>query len=223
MNIAVLMGIILLNVGISIWNCHACGKAWKDVHAIGSWFDKLLIWSGVIQSAIGFSLPLLLGLTWVTTGVMANLKEPMLTPAEVTQIWEYVSSLWYVIIILPVLGTGLTITMYSIAHAMHARDFASMAIAGYNVVATANNVMHAVHDIGGALGNVGELFQDALTDSGGDAKGKIALIVILLVALSIIGGFSLAFGLVRYFASREESAIEEYAKQVPSSGQPAHA
>ena len=210
MDMLLFVGLLLLNVIIAVWNCYAVGVAWKDTMALGGWFDKLLLWSGIIQSGVGFSMPILLGLTYLATAYLTAGQEPTLTPEEGAALFQSIFSLWYVAIILPILGSGLAIWAHSLRVAYQRRDFASIATAGWNSYAQIHNTVSAVRHLGGALGNVGELFSDAL-DSKGDSKGKVAILAILLVLLSLVGGFSITFALVRYFARTSQSRIEEYA------------
>ncbi len=210
MDALILFAVLLLNVLISVWNCYAVGSAWKDTMAMGGWFNKTVLWSAVIQSGVGFSMPILLVLAYASSVFLTSGAEPMLTPEEAKEMMQAIFSLWYVAVIFPILGSGLAIWAHSLREAYRRRDFASIATAGWNSFAQIHNTVSAVNNIGGALGNVGELFGKALSGKG-DGKGKVAILVILLVVISIVAGFMIAFGLVRYFANRAESRIEEFA------------
>lgn len=203
-------GILVLNVLISIWNCYAVGSAWKDTMAMGGWFNKTLLWSGLIQSGVGFSMPILIVLSWGSVSFLASGAEPSITPEEGKQVLQAISSLWYIAVIFPILGSGLAIWAHSLRMAYQRRDFASIASAGWNTFAQIHNTVSAVNNLGGALGNVGEFFGEALSGKG-DARGKLAIIAILLVVVSLVAGFMIAFGLVRYFANATESRLEQYA------------
>jgi formate/nitrite transporter FocA (FNT family) len=210
MDALILFAVLLLNVLISVWNCYAVGSAWKDTMAMGGWFNKTVLWSAVIQSGVGFSMPILLVLAYGSSVFLTSGAEPMLTPEEAKEMMQAIFSLWYVAVIFPILGSGLAIWAHSLREAYRRRDFASIATAGWNSFAQIHNTVSAVNNIGGALGNMGELFGKAL-EGKGDGKGKVAILVILLVVISIVAGFMIAFGLVRYFANRAESRIEEFA------------
>jgi hypothetical protein len=200
--------ILALNVLIGVWNCYAVGSAWKDTMALGGWFNKLVLWSAVVQSGVGFSMPILLGLAYLTTSYLTTGEKPSITPEEAAAFMQGIFSMWYVAVILPILGSGLAIWAHSLRMAYQRRDFASIATAGWNTFAQIHNTVSAVNNLGGALGNVGELFKIANKGSG---KNKLFLIAIALVVTSLVGGFLIAFGLVRYFARMTESRIEEYA------------
>lgn len=212
MDMLLLLGILTLNVVISVWNCYAVGTAWKDVMVLGSWFHKTLLWSAIIQSGVGFSMPILLGLSLGSIALLTG-ENGELTPAEATEMIEAIFSLWYVAVILPVLGSGLIIWAHSVRAAYKRRDFPSIANAGWNSFAQIHNIVSAVNNLGGALGNVGKFFGTALSGKG-DNKGKAGILVILLVILALVLGFMIAFGLVRYFANNTKSRIEEYGNTI---------
>lgn len=211
MDTLIMIALLALNVLISIWNCYAVGSAWKDTIAMGGWFNKAVLWSAVIQSGIGFSMPILIVLAYVAQAILTGGAEPTLTPEEGRQLMQSIFSLWYVAVIFPILGSGLAIWAHSLREAYRRRDFASIATAGWNTFAQIHNTVSAVNNLGGALKNVGELFSKALGGKG-DAKGKVAILAILLVIISLVAGFMIAFGLVRYFANKTQSRLEEYAK-----------
>jgi len=212
MEILLLLAILVVNVLISIWNCYAVGSVWKDTMAFGGGFEKTLLWSGVIQSGVGFSMPILIGLAYLVVTFATTGAEPALTPAEGQQLMEWIFSLWYVAIIFPVLGSGFVIWFHSIKVAYQRRDFASIATAGWNSFAQIHNTVSAVRNLGGALGNVGELFK-AAGSSKGDGKGKAAILAIILVIIALMSGFMIAFALIRHFASRSDSRIEQYGRE----------
>ena len=46
MEMLILVIVLIINVAISIWNCYATGRAWRDVMALGSTWQKFILWSG---------------------------------------------------------------------------------------------------------------------------------------------------------------------------------
>ncbi|HRY36270.1 MAG TPA: hypothetical protein P5230_00105 [Candidatus Magasanikbacteria bacterium] len=199
---------------ISVWNCYAVGIAWKDTMAFGGWFNKTLLWSGVIQSGVGFSMPIMLILGFGASFFLSSGENPMFTLEEADQILQGMFSLWYVLVIFPVLGSGLAIWAHSLREAYRRRDFGSIAVAGYNSFAQIHNMVSAANNLGGAFGNVGELFGKALDSKGGKGKDKLFILLIILVIVAIIAGFMIAFALVRHYASNTDSRIEEYGDQI---------
>lgn len=208
----ILVAVLTLNVLISIWNCYAVGSAWKDTMAMGGWFNKIVLKSAVIQSGVGFSMPILIILAFIAQVFLTSGEEPALTPEEGREMMEFIFSLWYVAVIIPILGSGLAIWAHSLRVAYRRRDFGSIATAGWNSFAQIHNTISAIDNLGGALGNVGELFSKGLSGDSG-VKTKTLILGLLLVLVSLVAGFMIAFGLVRYFANRTQSRLEEYAQQ----------
>ena len=182
--------------------------------AVGGWFDKIILYSAVIQSGVGFSMPILIGLAYIAVTILTGGSEPTLTPEEGAEMMQAIFSLWYVAVIFPILGSGLAIWAHSLRMAYQRRAFASFAVAGWNTYAQVSNTISAFNHIGGALGNIGEFFVTALSSKGGDGKGKVAILVILLVIISLVAGFMIAFGLVRYFSRNAESRLEQYGRSM---------
>ncbi len=212
MSSLILFGIIVLNVLISIANCYTVGVAWKDTMTLGSKFNRLVLWSAIIQSGVGFSMPILIGLTWGSTQLLTMSDDPTLTTVQARQFMEWVFNLWYIAVIFPVLGTGFIIWAYSLREAYRQRDFASIATSGWNTFAQIHNSISAIENVGGAFGSVSDLFRSALDDVD-DWKGAVAIGAILVALISLVGGFMIAFYLVRHFAKTSESRIEAYGNE----------
>lgn len=210
MEMLLFFGIVFINILISVWNCYAVGHTWKDVMAMGSGFEKMLLWSGAIQSGIGFSMPLLIALAFGASKLLtipdAETGVPILTSEEANILLQGTFSLWYIPAIVLVIGTGIIIWAHSAREAYKRRDFASIAVFGWNSFAQISNMLSAVNNLGGAIGNVGTLFKES--------KGNLWFVGGAIVLLSLVGGFSLAFFLIRYFANTSTSRIEEYADSI---------
>lgn len=204
--------VMFLNVGISTWNCYAIGMCWKDVMALGSGFEKLLVWSAVIQSTVGFSLPVLLLLTKIAFWSMTFAQEPMFSAEESEIIMKGIFSFWWLLVIFPVLGSGLAIWAHSVREAYLRRDFKSIAIAGWNTFAEVTNAISAFRNMGGALGDVSEFF--SLVKEADGVKGKVIAFFFVLVIISLVAGYMIAIGLVKYFAEKSESRMEQYARHL---------
>lgn len=208
---AVILFLVLgLNILISIWNCYAVGTAWKDTMAFGTKFDKVILWSGIIQSGVGFSMPILIVLAYGSIAYFTSGEQPQLTPEEAKQMIQWIFSLWYLAVIFPILGSGLAIWAHSLRIAFKNRDFASIATAGWNTFAQIHNTISAINNIGGAFSDVKSLF-NSLSDSKGDSNSNKGIFVFFLVIFALVAGFMIAFSLVRYFANKTHSRIEEYA------------
>lgn len=168
----------------------------------------------MIQSGVGFSMPILLGLTWGAVQFLTAGSEPTITPAEGKELWEAVTNLWYLMVIFPILGSGLAIWAHSLRLAYQQRDFTSLAAAGWNTYAQVSNTISAFDNVGGAFGNVSEFFGDVFSGDD-DAKSKLGIVALLIVAIALVGGFLIAFGLVRHFARTSQSRLEAYAETLP--------
>src|SRR5579883_2125766 len=62
--IALMILITALNIGISWLNASVCGRSWEESKACGG-IVRLVVWCTAIQSAIGFSSVLVLALVYV--------------------------------------------------------------------------------------------------------------------------------------------------------------
>jgi hypothetical protein len=201
-----LLIILALNFAISWWNARTCGRAWVESKAVGGGI-RVLVWCGAIQSAIGFSSVFLFPLIFI-----ANALFPDYFTADDL---NGALSLWYVTIIFPALGTGLIITIESWIAAYRKHSLANLGVAAYNTFAQIHNTMGAINSLGPAFQAVGKMFTSVLT-SRGDAKGKVAIIgvmiAVLVVALALTAGSILTAVL-----------IHRYAGTVPLPRQPAQA
>ena len=105
----------------------------------------------------------------------------------ITPEWgEVMFKLGYLIIILPVLGSGFGIWAHSIAQAYRSRTFGNVAVAGWNTFAQAHNTWQAARHAPGFLEDVLEAFSGKGKRSSKD--GAAAILVILLVILAVAGG-----------------------------------
>lgn len=211
MELILFVGILAINTFISWANCRTVGLAWKDVMAGGSWFEKALLWCGAIQSSIGFSMLFMLPLGFGGLWYMGSGAEPMITQEQAHELLKGMFSLWYILIIFPLLGSGLMIWVHSVRVAIQTRRWQDMAVAGWNTFAQISNTVSAVNNLGGAWGDVGKLFS-ALTSSK-DGNGKAAGLVIALVILALLGGIMLTFALIRHYASKSTSVLLEKARE----------
>lgn len=178
---------LLLNLGISWLNCWAVGGMWAETKATGG-FPRLLAWCGAVQAAVGFSSVLLYGLGYVlhATGYMPD------------SAFKAAMQLWYVLVVVPAIGTGLFILIESWIIAFRTRSILDMASAAYNTFAMAHNIYGATKNMGSALSGVGDFFS---TDGDGEGGG-VVLLVVALVAASLLGGVILTAVLIRRYAGR---------------------
>lgn len=177
MDILWLLVICAINGGISYWNARVVGQCWNDRPAMGL-LMRLVLYSAAVQSAIGFSSVLLVGLVF--------LSGTLLDPVDHALLVKHMMNFWYVLVIIPVLTTGLVITIHSWVVLLRERSWMNLAITSWNTFAQIKNMYDAAHTLGPALDGVGDLVSSAL--SGGDGNSKVARLAIVLVILSLIGG-----------------------------------
>lgn len=180
--------VIAWNTFISFMNARVVGLMWNERHVHGT-FITVVLWSALVQSAIGFSMPLLML-------ELAVYKAFVPTTAKFDQA---AMSLWYLAIIVPVLGTGLIITVHSWIEMFREKSFVNMATTAYNTVAMAHNLYSASSGIGTAFSKVGEFFN---SKDDRDSKGLAALALVALVVLAIVGGALITYGIFGHYRKR---------------------
>jgi hypothetical protein len=177
----IFIGLLLINLGISFWNAKVCGESWVESKAIGG-FIRILIWCGAIQSAIGFSMILIVIILFTGQSYF---------PPEVMKL---AISMWYLTIIFPCLSTGFIIMIYSWVAAFKQRDFASMGTAAWNTFAMAHNTYGAISGIGDAFKSIVE----AISDTDGD--GKAVILALLIAIIALFGGVVITAMIIKHYA-----------------------
>lgn len=186
--------ILALNFAVSWWNARACGRAWVESKAVGG-MVRFLVWCGAVQSAIGFSSVFLFPLVF-----MANAAFPQYFTDEYV---KAAVNLWYITVIFPALGSGLTITIESWIAAYRDHSLMNIGRAAYNTLAQAHNTINAIESVGPAFRAVADVFSSALSGRG-SAKDKAAtiglLIAMLLVVTALAAGIILTATLIHRYA-----------------------
>jgi hypothetical protein len=185
LNTLLLVGLILLTIGISYWNARVCGKVWDEVKALGGWM-RLVVWSGAVQSAVGFSAVLMLMLSGIAIAAGCLPKEYA----------KQMSGLWYVLVIIPALMSGWVIMIHSWIELWRERSLTNLAITSWNTFANLKNTYDAFQNMGGALDGAGSLFKDLDLDID-DPKAALALLAIGLVLASVLGGVLLTYWIIK--------------------------
>lgn len=200
----------VLNFVISWFNAWSCGTTWDGAYAKGG-AAYFMNWMGAIMSASGFTWCYLVVLGFLAAVTPASL---FITPEEgqvVTGMLldaaslEAFFQLGYLVIILPILGSGLAITVQTwrgLARRRAQRQAGAFdyAITGWNTYAQVHNTYSALRHIPSAFDGVGSFF------SGKDSKDGKGLIVILLVVLAVGGGILTTFSIIQ---SRRRAVILE--------------
>lgn len=185
MELLLIVGLVALNCGISWWNCKVVGGIWVEARKMGG-FMRVLAWCGAVQAAVGFSSALIILLAF---GALAFGYLPP----------EYANgaiSLWYLLIIVPAIGTGLIITVHSLITAWRERNIANMGVAAWNTFASGLNLYNASSGIPDAWEAVSDLF------SSKDKDDSKAALLILIVVAAIAGGVLITMGLIKHYAAQ---------------------
>lgn len=182
--------LLVLNLGISWWNARVAGLSWIESRMLGGW-PRFMTWCVAIQSACGFTM------IWaVALGALA-MKLDMLPPDAM----KFYGSLIYLMLIVPMLGSGLAITIHG--WMIWWRDKSMLGLAGnaWNTYATIHNTAQAVQGTGPALKAVGEGLGSLLggkNDSDG-MKAKAIMLAIVLAALAICLGIFMTYAIIRHY------------------------
>lgn len=197
MNELVLLFFLVLNFGISWWNAWSAGRFWTEVKITGG-FPRLLVWSAVVMSAVGFTW---VYLTILTVGAVAFEK---LTVEQA----EVMFNLGYLILIPALLTSGTVIWVHSLIVAWRRRRFGDVAVAAYNTVAHLRNTWQAARHAPGAFESVVKFFFGGKRKSSKDSAA--AMLIIFLIVLALSAGTLTTATIVR-------KADRDYALDVTSS------
>ena len=208
MDILFLILMLGINGLISWWNCRVVGQAWVEVNQLGGFWMKAVVWSGAFQAVVGFSMLYLFALVGLGN-VVAQFFES--GPAIISQVNNIAMSTWYLLIIIPALGTGYILTVHAWIAFARERTLMNAAGAGWNTFASIYNTYHAIDGISSSAGVLGEAISGAL-DSDTDAKAKVLILGIILAIGSLIGGyFTARYLILKYSATLPLPQQHEYA------------
>lgn len=175
----------ILNFAISCFNAWAVGRSWTESKHVGGW-PHFMNWMGAIMAASGFTwcFLVLIGLGVHATGYLPE---------------EYLKGFYelgYVVIVVPVLGSGLAITIDAWAYYWKRRTFGSGAVATYDTFAQVYNTYQAAQALPGIFEHLGGLFSFG-DDDDDDVKVKLVVMMVVLVVLSAAAGIFLTALIVR--------------------------
>jgi hypothetical protein len=134
---------------ISTINALTVGSVWRFKGKLSGWM-QFIVWSGRIMAVIGFFMVILIVVVWVMYQfslfeILAQaLFNVELTHAAVGLLMESIFNLSYLLIIFPVIGLGLGITVHSWITAFREKSLLSGGLALYNTGATVYNIVNAV-------------------------------------------------------------------------------
>ena len=175
--------LLALNGGISWWNAKGCGEMWIEANTFGG-SAKLLVWSGAVQSALGFSMMF---------AVVAAL-------AIGGDVGKTIMALWYVLAIVPMIGTGLIITVASWRRAYLSGRPGDAGVAIYNTIADAHNLSNAASGLDTAFQQIGSFFAGSLDADDIDPRNLIVKILVwLVVLLALVLGAGLTWIIIVHY------------------------
>lgn len=195
----------VINFGISWLNAWGCGSSWDATKAKGG-LAHFMNWMGAIMSASGF--------TWCYLVVLGCLgavlpQAWLITPEEGQVVTGYMlegealkafCDLGYLVIIFPILGSGLAITTHTwweIAKGRRART-GDYLVAGWNTAAQVHNTYQALS----AIPDAGAGVLDFFWGSGGTAgkskdRGGAQLLVVALVLAALLAGVGTTYTILQ--------------------------
>lgn len=158
----------VINLVISYFNAYYVGKNWIDAKYIGGW-QYILLWCAGIMSACGF------------TSCYSFIIFPILHSFNIISDATYILSfkIEYLMIIFPILGSGIMIWLNSIIVAFKERTFGSIGTAAWNSYAMFHNSSSAITTIPNFINDI---LDDSSDSEGGNSIGIFAFLLCLIVA-----------------------------------------
>lgn len=187
----------IINFCISWHNANVVGRSWADAMASQNTWLKMGVWSGFVMAACGF--------TWCFLTPLAMLLGAvgLLSQAYVVGAMK----LGYIVIILPIIGSGLVIWLDSVTTAWRQRDIGSVGVAAWNTYAQVHNTYSAAVNLGDFVGDVGKLF------TGGDSDNKALVLMVMAVVVALGAGLLLTWKIMNDSARKYGAGILEQNKK----------
>jgi hypothetical protein len=177
-----LIFVFVLNAVISWVNAWGCGKSWAETRANGG-LPHFMNWCGAIMSAAGFTWCYLVLLSFAGgtipfdhTVAGKTVHEPLLTVREM----DAFANLGYLVIIAPILGSGIAITIKSWRDMWRERTFGATARSAWNTFAMGENIYSATSAVPDAIDGISSFFSSDDDEGWGWVIG--------LVVLAVLGG-----------------------------------
>lgn len=166
----------ILNLVISIFNAVGCGKTWTESKYVGG-MPHFLNWCGAIMAAVGFTWCYMIPVGFIATMIPIEQDDGTTAMLLDEQGLQAFFDLGYLVIIGPLIGSGLAITVHSWGVFYRRRTFSSGAVAGYNTFAQFHNVYSAVQHVPQVWGRLGGFFK-----SSDDKNGQAAVVMLVIFA-----------------------------------------
>ena len=204
----------LFNFVVSWFNAYSVGSVWDSAKARGG-MARFMAWMGATMAASGFTWCYLIVVGLVCSVLpMSLFVEAKEGAAPVTGMLldaaslEAFFNLGYLIIIFPILGSGLAITVQAWRSLARRRAEGSArasdyAIAGWDTFAQGYNTYSAFRNVPGAFDSLGKFFGKG---SSSDKDTWRSMLVIALVIFSVGAGILTTYGIIQ---SRRRALLSE--------------
>jgi hypothetical protein len=185
-----LVFLVILNFAISYFNAWSVGRVWPETRAVGG-LSRFMAWTIATMSACGF--------TWVYSILLAfGLNAVGWLPAAYAQ---GLLEMGYLLIIVPILASGLVMTISSWAYFWRRRTLGSGVVAGWNTFAQVLNTYQAISAVPAAFSHVTRLLK------GGDKKASTLMVVAVIFAAC--GGILTTAAVIRRTAKASATRMAE--------------
>lgn len=191
----------ILNFAISCLNAWGCGMTWNETKYVGG-TAHFMNWMGAVMSASGFTWCYTILLAFAGTQINVEAADHTVQPLLTDQWVQGLLEIGYLVVIVPIIGSGIAITVNSWAAFWRRRTFGSGAVAGWNTFADVYNITHALSEVPSAFGHLGSLFEGK-----GDKRG---VLVLVLAAIALFGGILTTYTIITLTASavRNSKSLE---------------
>ncbi len=177
----------VLNLVLSALNAWGCGRSWNETKHSGG-VPHLMNWAGAVMSSSGFTWCYLVLAAFVGSLVPGEGGKPLLSPDSVSA----VLSLGYLVLFVPLIGSGVAVTIHSWAVFYRRRSLMDGVTAGYNTFATIYNVHGAVKAVPSPIDVLRGFFK-----KGSGKEGGAGALVLILVPVALLAGCLTTYSIVR--------------------------
>ncbi len=170
----------ILNFVISWFNAWGCGKSWNETRT-ASGFPHFMNWMGVIMAASGFTWCFLVIIAAVGANWQVEQADGTMAAYLTAQQLQAFCDLGYMLVIFPILGSGLAITIHAWRVAWERRTIGNMGVAAWDTFAMTYNISSAMRNVPQAGDRLANFFS-----GNNDGKGKVVLLVLLAALAGIV-------------------------------------
>jgi hypothetical protein len=173
---------------------------------LGGRFDKFSLWAGLLLSSIGFSMLIFSPMAYLL-GFLITGDAPLFAPNE------NVETIQVTFIIIEI---GIAFRAHVLRRVYESYNREDISKAGWTSYGATHRAVSAKKTLGGAFENHDELYTKAMSDES-LAVTKIVSVFTLSFLVLLTIGFSVAFGIVRYFMKSKQSRIERHMSELMKS------